>query len=137
MKLPLVNLYNCKYSNSYEAFDPYKKILIVGLMGAYVDSTILKNLDKCYYQITTRYDDVYAITVNDSYTVNNWANDLDIKKVTVLSDGNSHFTNKLNKLYNTEYLGARSEYYLGVVTKHKIRFINADSNLLKDKLYSL
>jgi len=106
-------------------------------MGAYIDSIVLKNLDNYYSQIKLRYDDVYAITVNDSYTVNNWANELDIKNVTVLSDGNSHFTNQIGKLHTIEYLGARSAYYLGIVHKHKIRFINADFNLLKSKLYSV
>lgn len=137
MKLPLASMYNCNYDNSYEAFSPDKKILLVGLRGAYIDCDILKNLDNCYKQLLLRYDDVYAITVNDSYTVNNWANELDIKNITVLSDGNADFTSKIGKLYNVPYVGARSRYYVGVVINRKIKFLNADFNLLKNKLYSL
>jgi len=137
MKLPLIKFYNCRYTNSYEAFPLDKRILLFGLKGAYIDSSILKNIDKHYTVLKSTYDDIYVIAMNDSYVIDNWANDLDIKNITVLPDGNGHFTEALGALTYTHLLGFRSKYYECVVHNNNILKCNENTNLLKNELYSL
>lgn len=137
MDLPLVYFYNCRHDNSFEAFNYNKRILLVGLRGAYIDSNLLKCLDDNYLSLREQYEDIYAITVNDGYTVNNWANDINIKNVTVLPDGNAEFTRALGKLSNVPCIGDRSEYYACIAQNHRLGGFYEDFNLFKDKLYTL
>lgn len=129
MKLPLTKFYNYRYDDSYEAFMPNKTILLVALKGAYIDCTRLINIDKKYTKLKNVYDDVYTICVNDSYVVNSWANELDIKNITVLPDGNGSFTESIGALTYSDALGFRSKYYSCIVYDYNIVSYNENINL--------
>jgi peroxiredoxin len=50
-------------------------------------------------------DEIYCISVNDSFVMNAWAKHHDIGKVKVIPDGNAEFTRKMGMLVDKENLG--------------------------------
>jgi peroxiredoxin len=62
-------------------------------------------------------DEIYCISVNDSFVMNAWAEHLGIKNVKVIPDGNGEFTRQMGMLVEKENLGfgARSWRYAAVI----------------------
>jgi len=62
-------------------------------------------------------DEIYVISVNDSFVMNKWAKDQCIEKVKVIPDGNGEFTRMLGMLVDKSHLGfgSRSWRYAAVV----------------------
>lgn len=50
-------------------------------------------------------DDVYCISVNDSFVMNKWAQDQGLKNVKVVPDGSGEFTRKMGMLVDKDNLG--------------------------------
>ena len=63
-------------------------------------------------------DDIYCISVNDSFVMNAWARQQDLKRVKVIPDGSGHFTEAMSMLVDKDNLGfgRRSWRYAMVVT---------------------
>jgi peroxiredoxin len=99
-----------------------KRIAVFAIPGAFTptcSSTHLPGYEAAYAEFTERLvDDVYCVSVNDSFTMNSWFKSLDIAKVKPIPDGNGEFTRKMGFLVDKENLGfgQRSWRYSMVVT---------------------
>ena len=63
-------------------------------------------------------DEIYCISVNDAFVMNEWARQLGIKKVKMLADGNGDFTRLMGMLVSKSSIGfgLRSHRYAAVLT---------------------
>ncbi|WP_041527192.1 peroxiredoxin [Paracoccus aminophilus] len=62
-------------------------------------------------------DEIYCISVNDSFVMNQWAKSLDLDMVQVIPDGSGEFTERMGMLVRKDNLGfgARSWRYAAIV----------------------
>lgn len=62
-------------------------------------------------------EDIYCLSVNDSFVMNKWAKDQDLKNVKVIPDGSGEFTRKMGMLVDKDNLGfgMRSWRYAAIV----------------------
>lgn len=108
-----------------------KRIVVFGLPGAFTptcSSTHLPRYEEIYGSFKSLgIDEVYCISVNDSFVMNAWARAQQIEKVKMLPDGNGEFTRAIEMLVNKKDLGFgdrswRYSAYIedGVVKKHFI-----------------
>ncbi len=86
-----------------------KSIVIVALPGAFTptcSSTHLPGYEKQYQELKSKgIDEVYCLSVNDAFTMFQWAKNLDIQNVKMLPDGNGDFTRLMGMLVKKENLG--------------------------------
>ncbi len=86
-----------------------KKIVLFSLPGAFTPTCSTKQLP-AYEEAYDRFkglgiDEVYCVSINDGFVMNAWADDLGIKKVKLLADGNGDFTESMGMLVNKRHLG--------------------------------
>ncbi|MEX0963292.1 MAG: peroxiredoxin [Pseudohongiellaceae bacterium] len=111
---------------SAEIFDG-KRIIIVALPGAFTptcSSTHLPGYEQHYSELKELgVDEVYCLSVNDAFSMFQWAKQLDIKNVKMLPDGNAEFTAKMGMLVKKENLGfgSRSWRYSMLVEDGEIK----------------
>ncbi|WP_272004288.1 peroxiredoxin [Roseovarius sp. ZX-A-9] len=62
-------------------------------------------------------DDIYCMSVNDSFVMNKWAESQNLKNVKVIPDGSGQFTRKIGMLVSKDNLGfgMRSWRYAAIV----------------------
>jgi len=86
-----------------------KRIIIVALPGAFTptcSSTHLPGYEKHYDEFKDLgVDEIYCVSVNDAFSMFQWAKQLNIKSVKMLPDGNAHFTRGMGMLVKKENLG--------------------------------
>lgn len=86
-----------------------KKVLIFGLPGAFTptcSNSQLPNFEKLYDEFLGKgVDEVWCTSVNDAFTMYKWAQDLGIKKVNMLPDGNGEFASRMGMLVDKSNLG--------------------------------
>ncbi len=85
-----------------------KTVVLFSLPGAFTptcSSTHLPGYEEKYNELKKYVDEVYCISVNDSFVMNSWAKDLGCQNVRMIPDGNGHFTKKMGMLVNKEHLG--------------------------------
>jgi len=86
-----------------------KKIVLFSLPGAFTptcSSMHAPGYEKHYDEFKKLgVDEVICLSVNDAYVMKKWADDLGIKKVFMLPDGNAEFTRKMGMLVKKENLG--------------------------------
>ena len=105
---------------SSELFDG-KRVVIFSLPGAFTPTCSAYQLpgfeEKYDDFLGLGIDDIYCISVNDGFVMNAWAQDQNIKNVTLISDGNAYFTRSMGMLVNKSNLGFgdRSWRYAAVV----------------------
>jgi peroxiredoxin len=90
-------------------FPPDKRILLVTLKGAWINDREVQFYDKN----TLGFDSTIVSTVNDSFVLNAWANDLNLNYVKLLPDGNGELAKTLKLLidyHETGYRSYRSEW---------------------------
>ena len=68
-------------------------------------------------------DEIYCLSVNDSFVMNAWAKDLEIENVKMIPDSNGEFTRDMNMLVWKENLGFRSWRYAMVVEDMNVEYI--------------
>ena len=94
---------------STEEIFPNKKVVLFGLPGAFTPTCSTKQLP-AYDEAYDRFkglgiDEVYCVSMNDGFVMNAWADELGIKNVKLLSDGNGDFTQSLGMSVNKRHLG--------------------------------
>jgi peroxiredoxin len=64
-------------------------------------------------------DDIYCISVNDAFVMNEWGRQLGIQNVKLIPDGNGDFTRLMGQLVQKTEIGfgARSHRYAAIVNK--------------------
>lgn len=103
-----------------------KKVLLFSLPGAFTPtcSTMqLPKFEELYDAFVDQgFQEVYCMSVNDSYVMNAWAKDKKLKNVKVIPDGNGEFTRLMGMLVEKrpECFGMRSWRYAVVVQNMSI-----------------
>jgi peroxiredoxin len=98
-----------------------KRILLFSLPGAFTPTCStyqLPGFEKHYDAIKEHgIDEIYCISVNDSFVMNKWAQDQHIRNVKVIADGSALFTNYMNMLVLKDNLsfGQRSWRYAAII----------------------
>jgi len=86
-----------------------KSIIIVALPGAFTptcSSTHLPGYEGKYDELRAKgIDEVYCVSVNDAFSMFQWAKNLGIEKVKMLPDGNGDFARGMDMLVKKENLG--------------------------------
>ena len=87
-----------------------KRVLIFGLPGAFTptcSNSQLPGYEKMYDQFVNEcdIDEIWCTSVNDAFTMFQWAQHQGIKKVKMLPDGNGDFARALGMLVDKSNLG--------------------------------
>ena len=86
-----------------------KRVALLALPGAFTptcSSTHLPGYEADYRTLKDLgLDEVYCLSVNDSFVMNAWFKQLNIRNVKAIPDGNGEFTRKLGFLVKKENLG--------------------------------
>lgn len=79
-------------------------------------------------------DEIYCISVNDSFVMNKWAIDQGLKNVKVIPDGSGEFTSAMGMLVKKDNLGfgARSWRYAAVVKDSEVVMEFIEPGLMDD-----
>ena len=100
-----------------------KKIVLFSLPGAYTPTCSSKHLpgyeDK-YEKLKKYVDEVYCLSVNDSFVMNAWFRDQKISKVKPIGDGEGKFTKEMNMLVHKEGFGMRSSRYSAFINNSEV-----------------
>ncbi len=113
-------------NKSTEDYFKNKKSILFSLPGAFTPTCStyqLPDFDKLYDDFKkVGIDEIYCISVNDSFVMNAWAKHHKIDKVKVIPDGNGEFTRKMGMLVEKKNLGFgdRSWRYAVLVDNCKI-----------------
>ena len=97
-----------------------KKVVVFALPGAFTptcSNTHLPGFEAKYDEFLKYVDEIYCVSVNDTFVMNAWAKDLKIEKVKMLPDGNGAFTQGIDMLVNKQHLGfgKRSWRYSAII----------------------
>ena len=98
-----------------------KRVVLFSLPGAFTptcSSQQLPGFEKEYNQIKLlAVDDVYCVSVNDSYVMNAWGRHMGIEQVKMIPDGSGNFTRFMGMLIGKNHLGfgMRSWRYMAVI----------------------
>ena len=86
-----------------------KRVVLFSLPGAFTPTCSSQQLPgfEEHYDTITKFtiDEVYCISVNDSFVMNAWRDHMDIEKVKFIPDGSGEFTRRMGMLVNKENLG--------------------------------
>lgn len=86
-----------------------KKVVLFSLPGAFTptcSATHLPGYEEHYEDFKKLgVDEVICLSVNDAFTMNQWADKLGVKHVVMLPDGNADFTRGMDMLVKKENLG--------------------------------
>lgn len=99
-----------------------KRVVLFSLPGAFTptcSSTHLPGYELNYKAIRDLdVDEVYCLSVNDSFVMNAWLKSMDIVNVKSIPDGSGEFTRKMGMLVDKDNLsfGYRSWRYSAVIT---------------------
>ena len=99
-----------------------KKVIIFSLPGAFTPTCStyqLPGFEEKYEEFKSLgIDEIYCISVNDAFVMNEWARQLGIKNVKMIPDGNGDFTRLMGMLVSKSKLGfgLRSHRYAAVIT---------------------
>ena len=104
-----------------------KKVVLFSLPGAFTPTCTSQQLPgfetMCKtFKISHNIDDVYCVSVNDSYVMNAWAHASNIQNVKMIPDGNGELTKALDMLVTKEAIGFgyRSWRYAAIINDCEI-----------------
>ena len=98
-----------------------KRVVIFSLPGAFTptcSSQQLPGFEKEYINIKGMgVNEIYCVSVNDSFVMNAWADRMNIKNVKMIPDGSGNFTRFMGMLIGKNHLGFgnRSWRYMAVI----------------------
>ncbi len=120
--------YDWVQENSEDIF-ANRRVVVFSLPGAFTptcSSTHLPGYEAKYDEILEQdVDDVYCLSVNDSFVMNAWFDSLSIENVKPIADGNGDFTRHMGMLVKKEAVnfGLRSQRYSMVVDNGLVEMI--------------
>lgn len=103
-----------------------RKVLIFSLPGAFTPTCStyqLPNFEKLVPDFYLKgFDDIYCVSVNDSFVMNAWANHNNIQEIKMIPDGSAKFTEAMQMLVDKDNLGfgRRSWRYAAVIDNGSI-----------------
>jgi len=102
------NPYEWKEMTSDDIFRD-KTVVVFSLPGAFTptcSSNHLPRYEELYEEFKKEgVDEIYCLSVNDAFVMNQWAKHLGAQKVKMLPDGNGEFTRKMGMLVDKSNLG--------------------------------
>ena len=112
------------------------RVLCVSLPGAFTptcSSKQLPGLEDLYEKFKEKgIDEIYCLSVNDSFVMNAWAKDLGIEKVKMIPDGSGQFTRDMDLLVfkPAQNFGYRSWRYAMLINDMEVEkmFIEEGKN---------
>ncbi|MBL4583565.1 MAG: peroxiredoxin [Pseudomonadales bacterium] len=113
-----------------------KSIVVLALPGAFTptcSSTHLPGYESNYEAFKAQgVDEIYCISVNDAFSMFQWAKQLEISNVKMLPDGNGDFTRQMGMLVKKENVGFgdRSWRYSMHVVDGEIKQLFAEQGLM-------
>ena len=113
------------HKTSYDLFNG-KRVVIFSLPGAFTPTCStyqLPGFDENYAEFKAQgIDEIYCISVNDAFVMNEWARQLGIKNVKVIPDGNGDFTRLMGMLVHKDNIGFgdRSWRYAAVLNNGEV-----------------
>jgi len=94
---------------STDDFFKNKKVVVFSLPGAFTPTCTSKQLpgfENNFEEFKKHFiDEIYCISVNDTFVMNAWANNENLKNVKVIADGNGDFTRQMGMLVKKDNLG--------------------------------
>ena len=94
--------------NTHEMFKG-KKVIIFSLPGAFTPTCSTQQLpgfEKLYNEFKAKgIDEIYCVSVNDTFVMNAWAQAHGIKNVKMIPDGNGEFTRTMGYLVDKNNIG--------------------------------
>jgi peroxiredoxin len=111
-----------------------KTIVLFALPGAFTptcSSTHLPGFEEKYQELKDLgVDEIYCLSVNDAFTMFQWAQKLGVENVLMLPDGNGEFTKGMDMMVKKENLGFgdRSWRYSMLVEDKQISKIFSEAN---------
>jgi len=119
------NPYRWKDVSSYDLFAG-KRVIIFSLPGAFTPTCSTYQLPG-FEQNHDKFkahgiDEIYCLSVNDSFVMNKWAQDQNLEHIKVIPDGSGSFTSQMNMLVQKDNLGfgVRSWRYAVIVNNGQI-----------------
>ena len=102
-----------------------KKIVLFSLPGAYTptcSSQQVPGYEDKYEELKKYVDEVYCLSVNDSFVMNAWFRDQKISKVKPIGDGEGKFTKEMGMLIDKpkQGFGMRSWRYSAFIDNGKV-----------------
>jgi len=102
------NPYKWQEVSTYDLFGN-KKVVMFSLPGAFTPTCSTFQLPSFESMAEDFYaagiDEIYCISVNDSFVMNKWAKDQGLQNVKVIPDGSAKFTDAMNMLVAKDNLG--------------------------------
>ncbi len=102
------NPYKWDDVSSYDLF-ARKKVVIFSLPGAFTPTCSTMQLPGFEKNAAAFYDlginDIYCVSVNDSFVMNKWAELQELENIKVIPDGSGRFTEQMNMLVDKDNLG--------------------------------
>lgn len=105
------NPYRWQHVHTESLFDK-KRVIVFSLPGAFTPTCStyqLPDFEKMFDEFKAKgIDDIYCISVNDSFVMNKWAQQViegGLKNVKVIPDGSGEFTRKMGMLVDKDNLG--------------------------------
>lgn len=102
------NPYRWQEVSSTELFDN-KRVILFALPGAFTPTCStyqLPDFEKLYPSFQERgIQEIYCLSVNDSFVMNAWAKQQGLQNVKVIPDGSGEFTRKMGMLVSKDNLG--------------------------------
>ena len=98
-----------------------KRVVLFSLPGAFTPTCStyqLPGFENGHGDFTAKgIDEIYCMSVNDSFVMNKWAQDQGLKNVKVIPDGSGEFTRKMGMLVDKDNLGfgMRSWRYAAII----------------------
>ena len=102
-----------------------KKVVLFSLPGAYTptcSSQQVPGYEDKYEELKKYVDEVYCLSVNDSFVMNAWFRDQKISRVKPIGDGEGKFTKEMGMLVNKpkQGFGMRSWRYSAFIDNSKV-----------------
>lgn len=103
-----------------------RKVLIFSLPGAFTPTCStyqLPDFDRLYNNFLKKgIEEIYCVSVNDSFVMNKWSLEQDLRNVKVIPDGSGEFTRGMGMLVTKDNLGfgLRSWRYAAVIDNGEI-----------------
>ena len=121
---------------STDDFFSKKKVIVFSLPGAFTPTCSSKQLpgfDEKFNEFKKHgIDEIYCVSVNDTFVMNAWAEYQNVKNVKMIPDGEGKFTEGMGMLVNKpkQGFGKRSWRYAMIVNNGNIEklFVEPDKN---------
>lgn len=103
-----------------------KRVVLFSLPGAFTptcSSQQLPGFESMYAEFKAQgIDEIYCISVNDAFVMNDWGRHMGIKNVKLIPDGNGTFTRLMGRLVDKSGIGfgMRSHRYAAIINDGEI-----------------